>query len=72
MNFIVKIYKSVKDLKSNTQKKTDSLITAKSQCSTLEETAGLDHTSEFSQIPESTGNVQLLQMSGSTKMKSRS
>ena len=42
MNFIAKIYKSVKDLKSNTQKKTDSLITAKSQCSTLEETAGLE------------------------------
>ena len=70
MNFIAKIYKSVKDLKSNTQKRTDSLITAKSQCSTLEETAGLEVTFEFSQIPESTGNVQLAQISGSMKMKS--
>ena len=47
MNFIAKIYKSVKDLKSNTPKKTDSLTTAKSQCSTLEEMAGLDHMFEF-------------------------
>ena len=70
MNFIAKIYKSVKDLKSNTQKKTDSLITAKSQCSTLEETAGLEVMFEFSQIPGSTGNVQLAQISGSMKMKS--
>ena len=72
MNFIVKICKNVKDLKLNTLKKTDSLITAKSQCSTLEETAGSECTFEFSQILESTGNVQLAQMSGSTKMKSRS
>merc|ERR1712158_354304 len=44
-------------LKLNTQKKKDSLIMAKSQCSTLEETAGSGCTSEFSQIPESTGNA---------------
>ena len=72
MNFIAKIYKSAKDSKLNTPKKTDSLITAKSQCSTLEETAGLEVTFEFSQIPESTGNVQLPQISGSTQMKSSS
>ena len=72
MNFIVKIYKSAKDLKLNTPKKTGSLITAKSQCSTPEETAGSECMSEFSQTPESTGNVQLAQMIGSTKMKSRS
>ena len=70
MNFIAKIYKSVKDLKSNTQKKTDSLITAKSQCSTLEEMAGLEVMFEFSQILESTGNV--LFQSLLMKMKSKS
>ena len=70
MNFIVKIYKSAKDLKLNTQKKKDSLIMAKSQCSTLEETAGSECTSEFSQIPESTGNA--LFQSSLMKMKSKS
>ena len=70
MNFIVKIYKSAKDSKLNTPKKTGSLITAKSQCSTLEETVGLECTSEFSQIPESTGNA--LFQSSLMKMKSKS
>ena len=70
MNFIAKIYKSVKDLKLNTQKKMDSLITAKSQCSTLEEMVGSECTSEFSQIPESTGNA--LFQSSLMKMKSKS
>ena len=72
MNFTLKICKSAKDLKLNTRKKKDSLTTAKSQCSTPEETVGLECMSEFSQIPEYTGNVQLAQMIGSTKMKLRS
>ena len=70
MNFIVKIYKSAKDLKLNTPKKTGSLITAKSQCSTPEETAGWECTFESSQTLESTGNV--LFQSLLMKMKSKS
>ena len=70
MNFIVKIYKNAKDLQLNTQKRTDSLITAKSQCSILEEMAGWECTFEFSQILESTGNV--LFQSLLMKMKSKS
>ena len=70
MNFTVKIYKSAKDLKLNTQKKKDSLIMAKSQCSTPEEMAGWECTFEYSQILESTGNV--LFQSLLMKMKSKS
>ena len=70
MNFIVKICKNAKDLKLNTQKRTDSLITAKSQCSTLEEMVGWECTFESSQILESTGNV--LFQSLLMKMKSKS
>ena len=70
MNFMMKICKNAKDLKLNTQKRTDSLITAKSQCSTPEEMAGWECTFESSQILESTGNV--LFQSLLMKMKSKS
>ena len=70
MNFTIKICKNAKDLKLNTQKRMDSLIRAKSQCSTPEEMAGWGCMFECSQILESTGNV--LFQSLLMKMKSKS